>query len=66
MDLQDIGETKMNKDNTGVLFINQKSNDRQPDFKGEVTIKGVKYELAGWNNQSDKGTKYISLVAKEK
>lgn len=56
----------MNKDNTGVLFINQKSNDRQPDFKGEVTIKGVKYDLAGWNNQSEKGTKYISLVAKEK
>lgn len=56
----------MNKDNSGVLFFNQKSNDRQPDYKGEITIKGEKYELAAWINESDKGTKYISISAKAK
>ena len=50
----------MNKDNTGVLFINQKSNDRQPDFKGNVTIGGVEYKVAGWKKQSASGKNYIS------
>ena len=56
----------MRKENTGVLFIKNKKTDKQPDFDGEISIDGKEYKLAGWNNQSDKGTKYISLVAKEK
>lgn len=56
----------MRKENTGVLFIKNKKTDKQPDFDGEISIGGKEYKLAGWNNQSDKGTKYISLVAKEK
>lgn len=55
----------MNKDNTGVLFINQKSNDRQPDFKGNITIGGVEYRVAGWKKQSASGKNYISLVCEK-
>lgn len=31
-----------------VLFTNEKTKDSQPDIKGECTINGVKYRLAGW------------------
>ena len=36
------------KEGQGSLFKNEKQNDRQPDLKGSVMIKGVLYELAGW------------------
>lgn len=53
----------MENKNYGALFPNgKKTNEKQPDFKGSVTINGIKYDLAGWKKQGDNGA-FISLQA---
>lgn len=52
------------KEGQGTLFVNEKQNDRQPDYKGTINIGGTLYEIAGWNRKSQRtGTEYISLQA---
>ena len=48
----------------GALFKNdRKEKPSQPDYRGDVTILGEKYLLAGWIKQGKKG-KYLSIVAR--
>ena len=54
------------KEGQGSLFKNDKQNDRQPDLKGTIMIKGVLYNVSGWNRTSQGGREYISLQAEEK
>jgi len=54
------------KEGQGSLFKNDKQNDRQPDFKGTIMIKGITYEVAAWSRTSQNGREYISLQASEK
>ena len=49
------------KDNTGVLFKNNKTKDSQPDYTGTITIGGIKKRLASWVQPSKSGKKYMSL-----
>lgn len=49
------------KDNTGALFPNKSENPKAPTFKGKVLINGMELDIAGWNQTSQKGQKYISL-----
>lgn len=53
------------REGQGSLFKNTKTNDRQPDFKGTINIKGVTYEVSGWSRTSQNGREYISLQAQE-
>ena len=43
------------------LFENKKTHDRQPDWKGELLLNGVTYEVALW---SRKGGTILSGMAK--
>jgi hypothetical protein len=55
------------RDMTGALFRipdEDKKNDRWPDMRGDLTIAGVKYKLAGWTKQDKNGKKYLALTAK--
>lgn len=54
------------KDGSGALFKNQKQKDTHPDYKGNVRIAGVDYELAAWIKKSKSGTTYMSLNAQPK
>ena len=54
------------KEGQGSLFRNDKQNERQPDFKGSILIKGVLYNISAWNRTSQNGREYISLQAEEK
>lgn len=47
----------------GSIFPNQKQNERQPDFRGSILIKGQLYDLSCWNHVSKNGKEYISLNA---
>src|SRR5262245_45127492 len=48
----------------GALFKNdRKEKPSQPDYRGDITILGEKYLLAGWIKQGKKG-KYLSIVAR--
>lgn len=49
---------------TGAMFVNEKrGNEKAPDRRGEITIQGQKWELAGWLKTSKTGTKFLSLKA---
>jgi hypothetical protein len=48
----------------GVLFKNdRKEKPNQPDYRGDITILGEKYLLAGWIKDGKRG-KYLSIVAR--
>ena len=55
------------KDNTGVLFVNNKKveGSNQPDFTGNVVIGGKKYSLSAWKKTSGSGLEYQSLSVRE-
>lgn len=48
---------------TGALFKNNyKKEDRHPDYKGEIEMGGLKYDLAAWLRESKNGNKYMSII----
>ncbi len=52
------------KENTGMIFKNSKTNDNQPDYKGQVNIFGEQMDVALWVKQGAKG-KYFSAKFSE-
>lgn len=55
------------KVNRGSMFENdKKTEDRQPDFKGEINVNGQLYWISGWKELTQKGTKRLSLSVQEK
>lgn len=54
------------KEGQGALFKNhEKSEPKQPDYRGDVTIGGAKYWLAAWLKEGKNG-KYMSVKATPK
>ena len=66
--------------NSGVLFAENKRNEKSPDFKGNIEFdsalltylvnqlnagKDAKVEVSGWRRTSSKGTTFISLQVKQ-
>ena len=53
------------KDNSGVLFRNDKGdNPKRPDYRGSALIGGTEYWISGWvNTPKEGGDKYLSLKA---
>lgn len=49
------------KEGQGALFKNKKQNDRQPDYKGILVIRGTTLEIAAWEKTSQRGIAYFSL-----
>lgn len=57
------------KDGSGALFKNDKGdNPARPDYRGDVMVGGVVYEISGWIKPlpSDASQKFMSLSAKPK
>ena len=54
------------REGQGSLFKNDKKNERQPDFKGTIMIKGTLYNISAWSRTAQNGREYISLQAEEK
>jgi hypothetical protein len=51
------------KDNTGVLFINEKKSEKSPDLSGNFKINGKVYKLAAWKKEGQKGEYYSLKVS---
>ena len=63
------GETEMEYDNTnrGALFRNEeKTEEKHPDYRGNLNVDGTELWLSAWVKTSKKGTKYMSLSVKPK
>ena len=58
--------TYVQKPNSGTLFQNNKGdNDKRPDYRGELNVDGVLFEIAAWEKRGSKGT-FLSLSVKPK
>ncbi len=45
------------KENKGIIFKNtKKTNENQPDYRGEINVDGVKKEIALWVKKGEKGS----------
>lgn len=53
------------KENTGVLFKNDRKSEKHPAYKGEINVEGKHYSIALWDRQSSKGTTYLSVAIQE-
>ena len=60
-----MSDNEHDNDMKGVLFNNNTDNPKAPNIKGECTIEGKKYEIAGWRNTSKAGKTYYSLKFQE-
>ena len=57
------------KEGSGALFKNDKGdNPARPDYRGDVMLGGVLYEVSGWIKPlpSDASKKFMSLAGKVK
>jgi hypothetical protein len=53
------------KESYGALFREtEKKNEKGPDYKGNIMLGGVVYELAGWKKEGTKGV-FLSLKGQE-
>ena len=51
----------------GACFPQEKQNDKQPDFKGKVTINDNDYQLALWKSRTkNNSSPYLSIVVSVK
>ena len=56
------------KDNTGVIFKNDKreGNENAPHGKGTIMVGGVEYWLSAWTNTDKNGNKYQKVSVQPK
>ena len=58
--------TERQYDNTGILFRNEdKTGEREPDYRGRATIDGREFQLAGWIKTGKRG-KFLTIAVKPK
>lgn len=56
----------MQRDNSGVLFSNdKKDNERAPHYKGNITVDGKDYWLSAWVKEGKSG-KFMGLAVSPK
>jgi len=57
---------KKQYDNSGILFrVDEKNNDKDRDYRGELTVNGADFWLSGWIKQGKNG-KFLGLSVKPK
>jgi len=57
---------RQNRDNSGVLFRNDKrENEKAPNYKGNITVGGQDYWLSAWIKEGKSG-KFMGLAVSPK
>lgn len=54
-------DDKYSNENRGVVFLNDKTKDNQPDWKGRGNFQGAEFELSMWERTSKDGKAYYSI-----
>ena len=53
--------------NRGALFRNNdKTEEKHPDYRGNINVDGTEYWLSAWLKTSKQGMKYFSITIKPK
>jgi uncharacterized protein (DUF736 family) len=55
-----------NRDRGALFKNNDKTEEKHPDYRGNINIRGTEYWLSAWISTSKKGMKYMSLSVKPK
>ena len=50
------------REGQGALFVNERKEGQQPDYRGNARIGGVLYRLSGWRRESNGGKRWLSLA----
>ena len=58
--------TKYNKVGKGAAFIREKTNEKQPDFGGTVTLMEKEFMVSLWKSRTKKGDPYLSIQFSER
>jgi hypothetical protein len=59
-------DSRQTKDNSGVLFKNdKKETEKHPDYKGNITVDGKDYWLSAWVKEGKSG-KFMGLAVSPK
>jgi|TARA_R100001530_G_scaffold6232_3_gene7354 hypothetical protein len=58
--------TKYNKVGKGAAFIREKTNEKQPDFGGTVTVMDKEFMVSLWKSRTKKGDPYLSIQFSER
>jgi len=53
------------KNNSGVLFKNNKTKEGQPDYTGTMIVGNEDYRISAWVNKSKSGQSYFRLLFSE-
>ena len=57
---------KYNQVGKGAAFVRDKTNDKQPDFGGTVTLNDNEYLVSLWKSRTKKGDPYLSIQFSER
>jgi uncharacterized protein (DUF736 family) len=61
-----MNNTAYDNTNRGAIFKNeQKSSDKQPDYKGKINVDGVEKQISLWVTTSKEGKKFFSVQISE-
>ena len=53
--------------NSGALFRHlKKTAEKQPDFRGDIDVNGIRYQLSGWKKLTKNGDAFLSLSIQPK
>jgi hypothetical protein len=64
---QEMTMSDFDNTNRGALFRNpDKTEERHPDYRGDLNVDGVEFWLSAWLRTSKKGTKFVSLSIQPK
>ncbi len=57
---------KFEKVGKGAVFTREKTNEKQPDFGGSLTIRGEEIQVSMWKSRTKKGDPYLSIQLSRK
>ena len=57
---------KYEKIGKGAVFTREKTNEKQPDFGGSLTIRDEEVQVSMWKSRTKKGDPYLSIQLSRK
>ena len=59
-------DNQYDNERKGVLFLKGSENPKAPKWSGKMTLKGVEYQIAGWEKMSKSGKEMLTISITDK